>query len=126
MEETLPSAAVYPDSDGEPLADNTRQYECIVTIKGNLDLMYRDEPNVFVAGNHLWYVTEGEPADRKGPDVMVVFGRPKGHRGSYRQWEEGGIPPQVVFEILSPGDSYFEMIDKFDFYEQHGVEEYHV
>ena len=36
--------------------------------------------------------------------AMVVFGRPKGYRGSYRQWEEGGIAPQVVFEILSPGN----------------------
>ena len=36
---------------------------------------------------------------------MVVFGRPKGRRGSYRQWEEDNIPPQVVFEILSPGNN---------------------
>ncbi len=32
---------------------------------------------------------------------MVVFGRPKGDRGSYKQWLENQIAPQVVFEILS-------------------------
>jgi Uma2 family endonuclease len=32
---------------------------------------------------------------------MVVFGRSKGDRGSYQQWKEDNIPPQVVFEILS-------------------------
>ncbi|MBA4466810.1 Uma2 family endonuclease, partial [Cylindrospermopsis raciborskii CS-506_A] len=57
---------------------------------------------------------------------MVVFGRPKAHRGSYRQWEEDNIPPQVVFEILSPGNTQDEMDKKKLFYLKHGVEEYYV
>ncbi len=40
---------------------------------------------------------------------MVAFGRPKGERGSYQQWKENNIPPQVVFEILSPGNTQTEM-----------------
>jgi hypothetical protein len=55
-----------------------------------------------------------------------VFGRPKGKRGSYRQWEEDNIPPQVVFEILSPSNSKGEMTRKKLFYLKHGVEEYYV
>ena len=47
------------------------------------------------------------------------------YRGSYRQWEEAGIAPQVVFEILSPGNTPAEMDRKFVFYEDHGVEEYY-
>jgi hypothetical protein len=57
---------------------------------------------------------------------MVVFGRPKGDRGSYKQWEEDQIAPQVVFEILSPGNRFSEMLAKQEFYEQYGVEEYYV
>ena len=57
---------------------------------------------------------------------MVVFGRPKGYRGSYKQWEEGGIAPQVVFEILSPGNRPGKMQRKFQFYDRYGVEEYYV
>jgi Uma2 family endonuclease len=57
---------------------------------------------------------------------MVVFGRPKGDRGSYRQWEEENIAPQVVFEILSPGNRMGEMERKLRFYEQYGVEEYYI
>jgi hypothetical protein len=57
---------------------------------------------------------------------MVVFGRPKGDRGSYRQWEEDNIPPQVVFEILSPGNRLKEMARKLQFYNRYGVEEYYV
>jgi Putative restriction endonuclease len=60
------------------------------------------------------------------PDVLVAFGRPKGDRGSYLQWEEGGIAPQVVFEIGSPGNIIAVMMRKFRFYERHGVEEYYL
>ena len=56
----------------------------------------------------------------------MAFGRPKGDRRSYLQWEEGGIAPQVVFEILSPNNRPAEMLKKFQFYERYGVEEYYV
>lgn len=61
-----------------------------------------------------------------GPDVMVVFGRPKGRRGSYKQWEEDGIPPQVVFEVRSPSNGRDEMAEKLAYYDRYGVEEYYV
>ena len=117
---------VYPDSDGQPMADNTLQFEWITTIKGGLDAVFRDDPNVFVAGDLLWYPVEGDNTIRTAPDAMVVIGRPKGYRGSYQQWREAGIPPQVVFEVLSPGNRRAEMARKFRFYERYGVEEYYV
>ena len=52
--------------------------------------------------------------------------RPKGDRGSYKQWEEDGITPQVVFEILSPGNRGGELAKKFQFYQRYGVQEYYV
>ncbi len=115
-----------PDSDGQPLADNTLQFQRIVTIEGGLDALFRDDPNVFVAGDLLWYPVEGDNTTRQAPAVLVVFGRPKGYRGSYRQWEEGGLAPQVVFEILSPGNRIGAMIRRFHFYERYGVEEYYI
>jgi Uma2 family endonuclease len=117
---------LYPDSDGKRMAENTLQYEWIVTIKGNLDILFRHDPNVFVAGDLLWYAVEGKPKIRTAPDALVVFGRPKGYRGSYKQWREEGISPQVVFEILSPGNREKAMQRKFKFYERYGVEEYYL
>ncbi|MFI5454464.1 MAG: Uma2 family endonuclease [Isosphaerales bacterium] len=117
---------VYPDCDGQPMSDNTMQFEWIVTIEGGLAALFRDDPTVFVAGDLLWYPVEGEPTIRSAPDAMVVFGRPKGRRGSYKQWEEDGIAPQVVFEVLSPGNRFGEMLRKFHFYERYGVEEYYL
>jgi len=117
---------VYPESDGLPMSDNTLQFQWITTIVGGLEALYRDNPNVFVAGDLLWYPIEGDNKTRIGPDAMVVFGRPKGHRGSYMQWKEEGIAPQVVFEVLSPGNRAMEMMRKYSFYERFDVEEYYV
>ena len=117
---------IYPDSDGQPMADNTKQYRWIVTIKGNLDAIFADNPNVFIAGDLLWYPVEGSNTIRQAPDAMVAFGRPKGDRGSYMQWREDDIAPQVVFEILSPGNRGGEMAKKFQFYQRYGVQEYYV
>ena len=117
---------VYPESDGQPMADNTKQFRWIVTIEGGIDALFKDNPNVFVAGDLLWYPVEGQPTIRMAPDAMVVFGRPKGDRGSYQQWREAGIAPQVVFEVLSPGNRVAEMIKKFQFYDRYRVEEYYI
>ena len=117
---------VYPDSDGQPMADNTRQFRTIVMIQGGLDDLFRDRPDVFVAGDNIWYPVQGRPEICTAPDVYVAIGRPKGDRGSYKQWEENDIPPQVVFEVMSPGNRAAEMTRKFGFYERHGVEEYYM
>jgi Uma2 family endonuclease len=125
--QTPPARAVeYPDSDGQPMSDNTLQFEWIVTIKEGLGALFADRPDVFVAGDLLWYPVEGDPKTRTAPDAMVAFGRPRGYRGSYKQWEEEGVAPQVVFEVLSPGNRSRELIRKFQFYERFGVEEYYL
>ncbi|NWJ97858.1 MAG: Uma2 family endonuclease, partial [Chloroflexi bacterium] len=124
--ETLEEEIVYPESDGKPMADNTKQYRWIVTIEGGLEELFEDDPNVFVAGNLFWYPVKGDPHTNAAPDALVVLGRPKGDRRSYRQWVEENIPPQVVFEILSPSNDEDEMKRKLVFYETHGVEEYYL
>jgi Uma2 family endonuclease len=108
------------------MAENTKQLRWIVVLFDNLSALFHDRADVFVAADLFWYPQEGENEIRTAPDVLVVLGRPKGHRGSYQQWEEANLPVTVTFEILSPGNSGEEMIDKFDFYEEHGVEEYYI
>ena len=113
---------LYPDSDGKPMAENTLQYRWIVRLVTNLKHLYRDQ-TVFVAGDLLWYPEQvtALPAPAHAPDVMVVFGRPDRDRGSYKQWEEDNIAPQVVFEIISPSNTAREMLNKQLFYRQYGV-----
>jgi Uma2 family endonuclease len=121
-----PSEVFYPESDGKPMADNTKQFRWIVVIEQNLELLFADQPDVFVAGDLLWYPVEGNNALSTAPDTMVIFGRSKGDRGSYQQWNEGNIAPQVVFEILSPGNTAREMERKLLFYQTYGVQEYYL
>jgi len=117
---------IYPDSDGEPMADNTEQFKWIVLIKENLEIWFAADMNVFVAGNLLWYPVKGNEKLRQAPDIMVVLGRPKGKRGSYQQWEEENVTPQVVLEILSPGNRSKKMFEKLLFYQRYGVQEYYI
>ena len=117
---------IYPDSDGEPMADNTEQFKWIVLIKENLEIWFATDVNVFVAGNLLWYPVKGNEKLRQAPDIMVVLGRPKGKRGSYQQWQEENVIPQVVFEILSPGNRSKQMFEKLLFYQRYGVQEYYI
>ena len=51
---------IYPDSDGQPMADNTKQFQWIVTIKENLEILFASQSDVFVAGDLLWYPVSGE------------------------------------------------------------------
>lgn len=108
------------------MANNTTQFRWIVTIKQNLERVFADNPNVFIAGDLFWYPMEGRNTVAVAPDVMVVFDRPKGDRLSYKQWEENNIAPQVIFEILSPSNTRTEMDRKLLFFDRHGVEEYYI
>jgi Uma2 family endonuclease len=123
---TAPTVVHYPDDDGLPMSDNTWQFNWIVLLHANLDAQFRNDPDVFVAGNHLIYPVEGDAKTRQAPDVYVVFGRPKQDRGSYRVWGEGGLFPQVVFEVWSPNNRQQQMEDKRDFYDRFGAEEYYI
>jgi Uma2 family endonuclease len=120
-----PPVELYPDSDGQPMADNTRQWDYIALIKNGFDVLFQDRPDVFVGGDLLWYAEEGNPKERLAPDALIAFGRPKGYRGSYKPWAENGVEPQVVFEVLSPSNTRAEMEKKLLFYQKHGVEEYY-
>jgi Uma2 family endonuclease len=122
----VPPPVFYPESDGEPMAENTEQFDWIVMIKLGLEWLYDDRQDVFVAGDLFWYPVDGDNKTRIAPDVLVAFGRPKGPRGSYLQWLEGGIAPHVVFEIVSPGNTIAELMRKLEFYDRFGVEEYYL
>jgi Uma2 family endonuclease len=117
---------IYPSSDGKRMAENTKQYRYITMIKGGLGSLFYERPDVLVVADLLWYPVEGNPYISAAPDTMVIFGRPKGDRMSYMQWKEENIPPQVVFEILSPSNTHTEMVRKLAFYEKYGVQEYYI
>ena len=46
---------IYPDCDGQPMAESTEHYQWIVTITGGLESLFKSDRDVFVAGDLLWY-----------------------------------------------------------------------
>ena len=122
----LPTDVEYRKSDREPEADYTKQLAWIFLLYGNLAALFRHHADVFVGGNQFWYPIEGEDELKVAPDVYVVFGRPKEHRTSWKQWREGNVPMTVVFEVLSLRNRASEYFVKHNFYEEHGVEEYYL
>ncbi len=116
----------YPESDGKPIADNMAQARWMTFLSTNLGLLYKDDPDVLVAMDLLWYPVKDKVDVVAAPDVMVIFGRPKYDRGSYKTWAEGGVAPQVVFEIMSDSNTVGEMLKKSGFYQQHGVKEFYL
>lgn len=120
------SPIIYPESDGQPLGENTLQVHWIVMLFNGFQGLFRDRSDVLVAADLFWYPVEGHPEIVTAPDVMIALGRPAGHRPSYRQWLENDTPPQVVIEVLSPGNRPAEMQNKLEFYDQYGVAEYYL
>ena len=53
------------------MAENTLQFSWIVTIEGGFDALFRDDPNVFVAGDLLWYPVRGSNTIRTAPDGLI-------------------------------------------------------
>lgn len=97
------SEVIYPDSDGQPVANNPIQLRSLVEIQQNLDWLFAHDPNVFVAGDLFWYPVEGKNGIVNAPDVLVVIGRPKGDgakrplssdRLSYMQWNMQASRPK--------------------------------
>ena len=120
---------IYPDSDGEPMAENFLQSIVIRMLVYGFERVFRGRDDMLVGGDFFWYPIEGKPATVVAADVMVVVGL-RGPfdiytNGSYRQWEHGGHPALAV-EVLSPSNTYSEMTRKRLFYDQHGVDEYWV
>jgi hypothetical protein len=115
----------YPESDGKPVGETDFHIAALFHLWQALRFHYRNDPNVYVAGNMLFYYEEGNPAEYKVPDVFVVKGIPKHDRRVYQLWKEKRSPC-VVFEITSRGTRLEDLGTKRALYEMLGVQEYYL
>jgi len=114
----------YPESDGKPMAETDTHRKQMVYLIEALDDYFRDDPQVYVAGNLFLYYEEGDPHQVVAPDVFVVKGVPKGDRRTYKLWEEGEKGPRVVIEVTSRKTRKEDLGPKKGTYEMLGVREY--
>jgi Uma2 family endonuclease len=120
---TASDQAPAPGANGPAPPPDLLRRRWIRTIAGNLDEWFRADPNVLVLTETSCHPEQSTPELFWRPDVMVVFGRPRGYRDSYRFWEEASLPPQVVFEV---GGAGVDPLRKLSLAQEFGVEEYYV
>jgi Uma2 family endonuclease len=113
----------YPESNGKPMGETDLHIDALIYLREALRDFFRDDSQVYVAGNMFLYYEEGNPAACLAPDVFVVQGVIKQERRTYKLWEEGQ-PPAVVFEITSRGTRLEDLGSKRVVYAMLGVREY--
>jgi Uma2 family endonuclease len=113
----------YPETDGKPLGETDFHIEELLDTLASLRQYFKDQPNVYVAGDNMFYYEEGNPKAVVSPDVYVVRGIPKGRRRIYKLWVEK-IPPCFVLEVTSRSTRREDIKKKREVYAFLGVEEY--
>lgn len=119
----IPTDIVYPESDGQPMAETDVHRDEMIDLIKVLDDRYVNDQDVYVSGNLLLYYEEGNPSAVVSPDVFLVRGVPKHQRRTYKLWEER-VPPTVVFEITSRSTRLDDIGNKRALYASLGVREY--
>ena len=115
---------VYPDSDGEPMAENDHQLTAMLEAITSLRAWFADREDVYPGGDMLMYYRMNDNETRVAPDVFVVFGVESRHkRDSWIAWREGKAP-DIVMELASGSTWRRDMREKREIYAEMGVVEY--
>lgn len=61
-------------------------------LRDGLMARFAGRADVAVFCRLAWFPDVTDTRIRLDPYIMVVFGRPPGHRKSYRMWDEEGVP----------------------------------
>ncbi len=117
---------IYPESDGTPMGETDAHITALIYLMNALRDHFRDDPQVYVAGNMFLYYEEGDPSAVVAPDVFVVKGVSNYKRRTYKLWEEGGKAPDVVFELSSRSTRLEDLGTKRAVYTMLGVSEYYI
>jgi Uma2 family endonuclease len=117
----LPTAEELPDSDDTPV-DNELQELAPTLLKAVLAYLWKDRTDWFFGIDMGIYYNPDEPPIV--PDGFLSLGvesvKSENLRSSYVLWEEQGILPQLVLEVVSKKYRR-EYSGKKDFYEQLGI-----
>jgi Uma2 family endonuclease len=116
---------VYPERDGEPMAETDLHRELMIDLIKALRNFFAHEPEVYVSGNLFIYYLAGDRSKRVAPDVFVVRGVSNHQRRVYRLWAEGRAP-QVVIEVSSRETRNEDLQRKKQLCARLGVKEYFI
>jgi Uma2 family endonuclease len=86
---------IYPDTDGKPMSDNTKQFRYIVIIKENLELLFADNPNVFIAYQQ-W--KEDNIAPQVAFEILSPSNTLKEMAKKLRFYEQYGVEEYYIYD----------------------------
>ena len=115
---------VYPESDGQPIAESDATRDYLFYSVEALRLYFKSRGSVYVSGNLFVYYEEGNPKAVISPDVFVVFGVSHRKRRSYKAWQEVNKLPSFILEIASKTTKKQDQENKPKLYASLGVQEY--
>ena len=106
---------VYPESDGEPMAETPKHLQAMTDCMDVLRSHFRRFTDVYIGGNMFLYYEEGNPRKSISPDVFMVRGVSKKEIRTYKTWEQ---PPTLdfVLEVASPSMYAKDFNEKMEIY----------
>ena len=106
---------VYPESDGEPMAETPKHQQVMTDCMDVLRSHFRRFVDVYIGGNMMLYYEEGNPRKSISPDVFMVRGLSKKELRIYKTWEQ---PPTLdfVLEVASPSTYTRDFNEKMEIY----------
>ena len=117
MQEKIRAAPtlVYPESDGEPMAETPKHQQVMIDCMDVLRSHFRGIPDVYIAGNMFLYYEEGNPRKSVSPDVFMVRGVSKQELRTYKTWEQQPFL-DFVLEAASPSTYAKDFNEKMEIY----------
>ncbi len=116
-------ADVYPESDGNPIAETERHLREIIKVLDILETHFADTPDVYIWSNMMMFYEKDDRRKFILPDIFVAFGIGRQERRVYKVWEEGK-PPDFVMEFASENTYENDLAGKKKIYAAMGVKEY--
>ena len=106
------------ESDEPPLESSLHLQQLILLLQC-LEWLWKDRDDYFAAGNLTVYYSRRQKKSEffRGPDFFVVRGTEKRPRASWTVWEEGGIYPHVIIELLSDSTEKNDRSEKKEIYQ---------
>jgi Uma2 family endonuclease len=109
---------LYPADDGIPM-DDVQHAPIAVLLKQTLEA-YLSSLHVptFIATNNFVYYEKGDPKKNVGPDFYVILGaREDPDRDCWRVWNEGGVLPSMILELVSKKNRKKDYVTNFKIYQ---------
>ncbi|CAN5164700.1 hypothetical protein BH23ACT9_BH23ACT9_36910 [soil metagenome] len=107
----------------ETVPEATEHARLVDLLQAGLNRRFAQRQDVAVHERLAWFPDAEDTRIRLDPDIMVVIGRPKADRRSYKAWAEDHVPPAVLIEVKSQDDGSAEYARRLARAHEHGVTE---